>query len=277
MFVSSGDLLTRLKEKGATNFISGVLHVASFQEDQGANSIKAVPGDPVGGGIALDLDYGAFPSGFVIELLGLDWTTVADHLSVASDAAPVFLQERDRVVGSRFPKTGQDAKGRVVFNAFALEAVPGDGPAPNNRTTLIADAVRFLAPDLAGGSTIAFDAPAYTLPSSVVVEATDSARAGTGEVKAKLTSTSLPGSIDIALAETARRVGGREVDLVRAKDPDHLVDGPARDRREIVEVRLEDGGVLELAGILPSLVGAVAIGEFRRVLGVELARRPDCV
>ena len=205
LFVSSGDLLTRLKEKGATNFISGVLHVASFQEDQGANSIKAVPGDPVGGGIALDLDYGAFPSGFVIELLGLDWTTVADHLSVASDAAPVFLQERDRVVGSRFPKTGQDAKGRVVFNAFALEAVPGDGPAPNNRTTLIADAVRFLAPDLAGGSTIAFDAPAYTLPSSVVVEATDSARAGTGEVKAKLTSTSLPGSIDIALAETARR------------------------------------------------------------------------
>ncbi len=205
LFVSSGDLLTRLKEKGATNFISGVLHVANFQEDQGANSIKAVPGDSVGGAIAVDLDFAAFPSGFVIDLLGLDWTTVADHLSVASDAAPVFLQERDRVVGARFPKTGQDAKGRVVFNAFALEAVPGDGPAPNNRTTLVADAVRFLAPDLAGGSSIAFDAPAYTLPSSVVVEVSDSPRAGNGEVKAKLSGTSLTATVEVALAETARR------------------------------------------------------------------------
>ncbi len=187
LFAASFDLLTRLREATQTSFISNVLHVASFDEDRGALAIRSVPGEPVGGGIALDLNYDNFPSGLFIELLGIDWTQGPDHLHLNADAASVFLQEEGRPVGVKFPKTGQDsASGRVVFYSFPLEAVPAETDAPNNRATLLGYALEFLMPGLRGLSSIAFAQASYTVPSSVVIEATDSRRAGQAFVEASL-------------------------------------------------------------------------------------------
>ena len=201
LFVSSFDLLSRLTEGGTTNFISDVLHVASFQADTGANSLTAVPGEPVGGGIALDLDYSNFP-----DLLGvINWPDGPDSLVADANAAPTFLQESGLVVGVRYPKTGQDAVGRVVFNSYAFEAVPDAGDAPNNRATLLADAIRFLAPELVDGSSLAFDRSAYTVPASVIVEVTDAKRAGLGQVTVNLGSTATAATQPLSLFETTQK------------------------------------------------------------------------
>jgi hypothetical protein len=210
LFVVSHDLLTRLNEMpGGTNFISEVLHVRDFGADFGANSIRAVPGDLAGAGVSVELDYSNFPEGFIVDLLfslsGLSgWSDVPDHVTPAADAAPVFLEESQQVVGVRYPRTGQDtAGGRVVFYAFPFEAVPLDPPAPDNRPTLLANALRFLAPELAPGGAVAFDQAAYTLPGDVVVEVLDSARAGLGTATARVTNG--PAALELTLAETTRR------------------------------------------------------------------------
>lgn len=205
LFVASFDLLTRLNESQQTAFANDVLHVADFQEDQGALSIRAVPGEPAGGGITLDLDYSAFPSGLIIDLLGIDWTAGPDHLQPATNAAPVFVQEDGRPVGLKFPRTGQDSPtGRVVFYSFPLEAVPAEGAAPNNRATLLGHALEFLVPGLRGLSSVAFDQAAYTVPSSVLVEATDSRRANEEFVEIRL-SVGTRTSQTVQLAKTVRK------------------------------------------------------------------------
>jgi hypothetical protein len=90
----------------------------------------------------------------------------------------------------------------VVFFSFAWEAVPADQPAPNNRVTLLATALRFLTPDLVSGSTVAFDQSAYTVPGNVVVETTDSRRAGQGQVSVAIANGEVRQTLN--LAETAR-------------------------------------------------------------------------
>lgn len=203
LFVASFDLLSRLTEAQAGSFITNVLHVSSFEEDGGAWSLTAVPGDPVGGGKAFDLNYDDFPSGFIIDLLGISWEDGPDHLNAATNTATTFLQENGRAVGVRFPRTGQDSTGgRVVFTAVGLESIPAQGEPPNNRAAFVADALRFLAPDLVGGSSLAFDQSAYTVPGSVVLEATDSQQAGVGKVSVTLESGTTTRSLD--LAETVR-------------------------------------------------------------------------
>ncbi|HOW66207.1 MAG TPA: S8 family serine peptidase [Verrucomicrobiota bacterium] len=187
LFVASFDLLTRLSEIQQGAFASNVLHVASYSEDQGALSIQALAGEPVGGDIALDLNYDEFPSGFIIDLLGIDWTVGPDHLQAGTNTAAVFIQEDGRTVGLKYPRTGLDsANGRVVYYSFALEAVPADGDAPNNRATLLGQALEFLLPGLQGLSSIAFEQSAYRVPSAVLMEAIDSRQAGRGFVEARL-------------------------------------------------------------------------------------------
>ena len=209
LFVVSHDLLTRLQEVNDQEFIRDVLHVEGFQVDRGAVAIESVPGDIAGAGLRTFLDYAAFPGGFLVDLLfalnGLDgWTDVTDHINPLPDAAPVFLQEDQRVVGLRYPRTGQDSTlGRVVFYAFPFEAVPLDAPAPNNRPTLLANALRFLSPELSPGGAVAFDQGAYTVPSSVVVEVIDSDRAGAGIVNATVSNGA--SRLTLELAEGVRR------------------------------------------------------------------------
>jgi hypothetical protein len=210
LFVVSHDLLTRLTETpGGSNFMTQVLRVKSFTADSGATSIAAIPGDIAGAGVTVDLDYSNFPEGFVVDLLfslnGLSgWSDVPDHLTPGDDAAPVFLEETQQIVGVRYPKTGQDsATGRVVFYSFPFEAVPLDTPAPNNRPTLLANALRFLTPELSPGGAVAFDQSAYTVPSDVVIEVLDSGRAGQGQVSVTVANGAAQQTIE--LAETPRR------------------------------------------------------------------------
>ena len=210
LFVVSHDLLTRLTEiPGETNFMRDILHVKDFQADQGATVLSAVPGDVAGAGLETALSFDDFPSGFLVDLLfqfnGLaGWEDVADHITPTADAAPVFLQETQRVVGLRYPRTGQDTTGgRLVFYSFPFEAVPLDTPAPNNRPTLLANALRFLTPELAPGGVIAFDQGAYTVPANVLVEVIDSGRAGAGTVPATIANGAETRTL--TLAESARR------------------------------------------------------------------------
>lgn len=202
LFVSSFDLLTRLRELNDTNFPSDILHLAGFDEDKGANHLKGLAGDPVGGGIELDLNYDAFPSGLFIDLLGISWPEGPDHLRIGTNGAAVFQQEDGRPVGVRYPRTGQDSKGRVVFYSFALESVPAEDPAPNNRATVLGNALNFLVPNLRDSSGIAFDQGAFTLPSSVVVEVIDSRRSGS--VSASLTVGARPARA-VNLVETVQK------------------------------------------------------------------------
>ena len=57
-------------------------------------------------------------------------------ITPAADAAPVFLQESQRVVGLRYPRTGQDTAGDAWSSTrFPFEASALDTPAPDNRPT----------------------------------------------------------------------------------------------------------------------------------------------
>ena len=176
LFVSSYDLISRLTQPADLTFRTNVLHLASFDEDQGATAVKAIAGDPVGGTLDVTLDYSDFPSGLLIDLLGIVWENGPDHLRLMPDAAASLTQEDGRVVGMRYPKTGADSSGRVVFWSFAFEAIPATGDGGNNRTEALARAVAFLLPDLQAGSSVAFDQSAYTVPANVVVEVADARR-----------------------------------------------------------------------------------------------------
>ncbi len=174
LFVASFDILSRLAEAQATNFMQQVLHVANFQVDQGANQLVSAPGDPVGDGSNIPLNYDSFPSGLVIDLLGIVWPSGPDALVPGAGTAPAFYQEGNQIVGIHYPKTGEVTHdGRVVFLACAFESIPDAGDAPNNRASILQNVVRFLVPTLSAGATVALDQPAYTLPQGALIEVTD--------------------------------------------------------------------------------------------------------
>lgn len=247
LFVSSFDLLTRLTEVQASTFITNVLHVAGRQEDGGAFAIAGLTGDPVGGGKAFDLDYTEFPSGFLIDILGIVWSDGPDHLNAATNASPTYLQESGRPVGIRFPKTGQDsAGGRVVFQSFALESIPVNQEAPNNRKTVLADALRFLSPELVAGSKVSFDQASYTIPGNAVVEVTDSKRAGVGRVKVAVVVDGR--SVELSLTETVRRGVFRGRFTVSPSDAPPGIDQiPARNGSRIVATYMDSGAQAGIA------------------------------
>ncbi len=205
LFVASFDLLTRLKELNQTAFATQTLRVASFQEDFGALRVTSVPGDPVGAGSRIDLDYADFPSGLFIDLLGIVWEDGPDHLQVSTNAAPIFLQEDGRIVGLRFPRTGDDSAGRGVFLSFALEALPAAAEAPNNRTTVLGNALEFLMPGLRGLSTLALNSDAYTVPGAGVIEVSDAKRGVAEVVGVTLASTTAPTPVTVECFATPVR------------------------------------------------------------------------
>jgi hypothetical protein len=274
LFVASFDLLTRLTELNQSAFFRNTLRVVGFQEDRGAVQVEAVRGDPVGSGALIDLDYSEFPSGFLIDLLGIVWEDGPDHLQLAADAAPVFVQEDGRIVGLRFPRTGEDSRGRGVFLSFPLEAVPAEAAAPNNRATLLGNALEFLMPGLQGLTSLALNSPAYTVPGAGVIEVSDSRRAGSDSVTVTLSTTTVPDPVMVECFETPLRgvFRGRFV-LVQpvgagpAADPPPLPGAPvrlgARDGDELA-VRYVDSGGRELA------TGAVVDTTPPRITGIEV-------
>lgn len=202
LFTASFDLLTRLKELNLGSFAAATLRVDSFLEDRGATRITAVRGDPVGAGADMDLDYSAFPSGFLIDLLGIVWEDGPDHLTLSTNAAPVLTQEDGRIVGLRFPRTGDDSRGRGVFLSVALESIPAESPAPNNRATVLGNALGFLLPGLRGLSTVSLSSSAFTSPGSGVVEVSDTQKPTNAVVLVALSSSSSTNPVPVECIPT---------------------------------------------------------------------------
>ncbi len=197
LFAASSEVLSRLSP-AEQSFRTNVLHVAEFTEDVGATVAQGIRGDPIGNGLALGLDYQEFPD------LGslLDFSTFPDALRPTSDAASILTQDEGRIIGLRYPRTGNDSQGRVVFLSIPWESIPTDAEAPDNKVTVMGRALDFLVPGLRGGSTVTFHQAAYTIPSAVLVEVNDAARSGQGRVTLRISSTSDARGFELPLAET---------------------------------------------------------------------------
>lgn len=200
LFTASSEILSRLAPAEQT-FRTNVLHVLDFVTDGGATVATGSRGDPVSSGMNIFLNYDVFPDFGSF----LNFAEFPDPLVVAADAAPILTQDEGRTIGLRYPRTGDDSRGRVVFLSIDFESVPTEGEAPDNKATLLGRALDFLVPGLRGGSTIAFDRPAYTLPSSAVVEVNDAARSGNTNLTIRVSSLSDTAGFDVRLTETPLR------------------------------------------------------------------------
>jgi hypothetical protein len=215
-FLSSMEILTRLIDQGGANFVTNALHVRRFvrntafpgehcedcDEDWEVSTAQGVDNDLIGNGVLFtDLDYSSYP-----DFLGLVGPNFADTFGAATNAAAILLEGTSRKpCGLRFPRTGEDTPGRVVFLSFPLDVLPASGLAPNNRTAFLRRALQFLSPGLNGLGSIAFARPAYTLPDQLVIEVGDSDLARSTGAVAQVWSTTQTAPITITLAETSRR------------------------------------------------------------------------
>jgi hypothetical protein len=203
LFIASMELLSRLNGGSTTTsaFMSNVLQVQTFAEDVTVPSVNGIEQDPITSGMAINLDYSIYPS-FEYFDLGPD---VSDTITPTTNAAPIFLDGASgKIAGLRYPRTGQDSTGRVVFLSFALDAVSMTDPAPNNRVNLLRNILSFLAPGVNGIATIALDSLAYTLPSKITVEVADSDFEGQGSLDVQMFSTTDSKGTTLTLHETTR-------------------------------------------------------------------------
>jgi hypothetical protein len=213
-FMSSMQIIARL---GAVPFRANVLHVQQFtanpdpsgcpcsncDEDIGVPVIEGGASDPISRGVLLALDY----SHYFEDDLGLciSGPDLSDTFTADTNAAPmVFSATTGRACGVRFPRTGQDSTGRVVFCSFPLDAIPETGDAPNNRAAFLRNVIQFLAPGLGGLGTIALNQGKYRLPDLVTVEVSDADLAGGPGPQVFFHSDSDPVPMSVALQETTQ-------------------------------------------------------------------------
>ena len=208
-FMSSMEILSRL---GPVPFRTNVLQVQQFltnpnffepcadcDEDFGVPAVEGVETDPLARGFMASLDYSAYPD---LEFLGLG-PDFSDTFKPGTNAAPVLLEiASGKPCGMKYPRTGLDSTGRVVFLSFPLDAVPADTAAPNNRSGLLRDVLQFLAPGLGGFGTIALNNTEYTVPDRVTVEVADADLAGQRQTSVQFSSTTDPVGLAVTLNET---------------------------------------------------------------------------
>ena len=213
-FMASMEILSRI---GATAFRTNVLHVQQFSpntdpmgcpclncdENIGVSAIAGGNADPISRNILMSLDYSHYlEKDNSVCILGPD---ISDTFLPSTNAASIlFSTTSERTCGIRYPRTGRDSTGRVVFCSFPLDALPETGLAPNNRASFLRNALQFLAPGLDGLGTIALDQGAYRLPDLVTVEIADSDLAGQAGPQVSFRSDFDPTPIPITLQETPR-------------------------------------------------------------------------
>ncbi len=208
--MASMDLLTRV---GEVPFRTNVLHVQRFiknpsfeqctdcDEDFGVPTVEGVSSDPIADGVLVDLDYSNYPA---IDFLALG-PDFSDTFGPAPNAAAILTEfSSGKACGLKYPRTGQDSTGRVVFLSFPLDAIPESAPAPNSRAALLRSIFQFLAPGLGGLGTIVLDQPEYTVPGVATVEVADSDLAGLDHVTVNFHSDSRTNRVPVVLNETAR-------------------------------------------------------------------------
>ena len=149
-------------------------------------------------------NYPDFDLGFDFgggDVLGPDF---GDTFTPSPNATAIaFNTASGHCCGMRFPPTGVDSPGRVVFLSFPLDAIPESGPNPNNETSMLLDALKFLDPGGNGIGTVTLDSDIYTIPSLVTVEVGNSALAGAGQTVAAFASSSFTNQAMVTLIETA--------------------------------------------------------------------------
>lgn len=263
-FMSSMEILTRL---GDTPFRTNVLQVSRFDEDVGVPSIEGSDRDPITAGMSMDLNYDAYNND-ILDLLGQS-PDFADTLTLSTNAAPILFDlDTGRAVGARYPKTGQDAKGRVVFLSFPIDAVPESGEIPNNRSFLLRNILGFLVPGLNGFTTLALDSGAYTLPSRATVELADATLAGKGPQKLLVAAGT--NTAELVAAETTRP------GLFRASF--FLIPADSRTNASVVQIPARNGDPIK-ATFLPAAaklpINATAVVDTLRPVISRVVATPD--
>lgn len=198
LLLASMEAPTRLTEAGLSGFLTNTLHVLAYTEDQPVDWIMGVPGEPLGNGIYTALDYTPYEP--ILELANT--SDPSDWIVADTNAAPILTTD-GAVVGLRAPRTGVDLPGRVVFLSFPLDAVPLEPYPGNNRSGLLQNILKFLAPQT-NSSLLTLDSDAYTLPGRAVVEVEDADQRGQGQLTVRLSSLYTTNRLDLPLFETVR-------------------------------------------------------------------------
>jgi hypothetical protein len=200
LFVASMEVLSRLEEVNATDFIHNVLQVQSYIVDPdstGATEIIGSSFEPIGSGLDIIMDYSVYDNMWG-GLLGPD---LSDTITPSPNAMAVFHNDFGDIVGLRWPALGQQAPGRLVFMSTALDAVPM-GTGVNDRINLVRNALYFLAPGAPGLATMSLDSSAYNLPSLAAVQLGDANLRGQGTVTITATNITHPAGLSVVLQET---------------------------------------------------------------------------
>ena len=210
-FMASMEILSRL---GPVPFRTNVLQVKQFvtnpsplspcptcDEDFRVPQARGVTNDPITSGAVITPDYSQYPE---FEFLGIG-PDVSDVFVPRTNAAPILVESASsRVCGIRYPRTGQDSAGRVVFMSFPLDAIPLGGSPPNTRGSFLRNAIQFLAPGLDGFGTISLDAASYRLPDLITIEVADADLIGLTNVTITLHSDTVPAPVTVPMFETIR-------------------------------------------------------------------------
>lgn len=214
-FMASMEVLSRLLNAGSGAFVTNVLHVGRFlrntdpfshcldcDEDFRVPVAAGVESDVIGDGIELTLDYSDYPSIEFIEL-GPDFS---DTFGPTTNASPFLVElDSEKACGVRFPKTGADSTGRVVFVSFPLDAIPTAGDGPNNRSSFLRRVFQFLAPGLDGLGTVALSQKSYRLPDLITIEVGDSDLAGASAATVQMHSSSFSNRVAVTVAPTSKK------------------------------------------------------------------------
>jgi len=207
-FMASMEILSRL---GTVPFRTNVFFCQTFvpndlfggcvgcDEDVGVGTIEGESSDAISRNIFLTLDYSDYP---MIDFLGIG-PDVSDTFGADTNAAPMLFDlVSGKTCGIRYPRTGQDSTGRVVFCSFPLDAIPDSGLNPNNRASFLRRVIQFLAPGSVTSANLAFDQAEYRLPDLVTVEVSDADLAGGPGPVVRFRSDTDPSLIPITLQET---------------------------------------------------------------------------
>lgn len=209
-FMSSMEVLSRI---GETPFRTNVLQVQEFipnadpfgepctdcDEDFRVPAIIGEDNDPISSGVVASLDYSAYP---ILDLgiltLGPDFS---DTFTPSTNSTTIFYEPNDKTCAIRYPRTGLDSPGRVVFMSFPVDTIPKDGTL-SGRTAILDNSLRFLAPGLNGLGSVTLDNFEYTIPDNVVVEVADSDLEGQSTTTATFYSSVSPGGVTVTLYPT---------------------------------------------------------------------------
>jgi hypothetical protein len=207
-FMASMEILSRL---GPVPFRTNVFFCQTFvpndlfggcvncDEDAGVATIEGETADPISRNVLVTLDYSHYPA---IEELGIG-PDVSDTFGPNTNAVPMLFDlGTGKPCGIRYPRTGQDSTGRVVFCSIPLDGIPESGLNPNNRAGFLRRVIQFLAPGSVTAANIALNQSEYRLPDLVTVEVGDADLAGGPGPLVRFHSDTDIDPITIALQET---------------------------------------------------------------------------